>query len=115
MFGPLIACGTGGVLVDVFQDTVFRIHPLTDADAREMVESLKSAPLLRGYRGHPPADQLAVGDTLLRVSSLLEMCPEIQELDINPLKVLEHGVRAVDVRVRIGSPNTAPSTRRVSY
>jgi len=115
MFGPLIACGTGGVLVDLFQDAAFRLHPVTDVDANDMVTSLKSAALLRGYRGHPRADTNAVVATLLRVSALLQICPEIQELDINPVKVLERGLRAVDVRVRVGSAERPASTRRVSY
>jgi acetyl coenzyme A synthetase (ADP forming)-like protein len=114
-FGPLVACGSGGVLVDLLEDTVFRIHPLTDVDAKEMIESVKSAALLRGYRGHPPADQGAATDTLLRVTALLEICPEILEIDINPLKVLEQGARAVDVRVRVGRPEIPAPTRRVSY
>jgi acyl-CoA synthetase (NDP forming) len=114
-FGPLVACGSGGVLVDLLRDTVFRIHPLTDLDAEEMVDSLKGAALLRGYRGRAPADERAVVDALLRVSALLEICPEIQELDINPLKVLERGVRAVDVRVRVGRPRASAPTRRISY
>jgi acetyl coenzyme A synthetase (ADP forming)-like protein len=113
-FGPLVACGSGGVLVDLLQDTMFRIHPLTDVDAKELIGSLKSAPLLRGYRGRPPADERAVVDTLLRVSALLEICPEIQELDINPLKVLERGVRAVDVRVRVSRREAPAPMRRVS-
>jgi acetyl coenzyme A synthetase (ADP forming)-like protein len=115
MFGPLIACGTGGVLVDLFQDSVFRIAPLTDVDAHDMIESLRSAPLLRGYRGQEPADKNAVIDALLRVSTLLTICPEIQELDINPVKVLERGLRAVDVRVRVGRAERPAPTRRVSY
>ena len=90
-FGPLVACGSGGVLVDLLHDTIFRIHPLTDIDAVEMIESLKSVALLRGYRGHTPADEHSVADALLRVSALLEICPEIHELDINPLKVLDRG------------------------
>jgi acetyl coenzyme A synthetase (ADP forming)-like protein len=114
-FGPLVVCGSGGVLVDLLRDTVFRMHPLTDADATEMVETLKCAPLLRGYRGHAPADEHAVVDALLRVSALLEVCPEIHELDINPLKVLDHGVRAVDVRVRVSRRQVQPSTRRIAY
>jgi acetyl coenzyme A synthetase (ADP forming)-like protein len=114
-FGPLVACGSGGVLVDLLQDTVFRIHPLTDVDAKEMIESLKSAALLRGYRGHAPADEHAATETLLRVSMLLDICPEILEIDINPLKVLDHGARAVDVRVRVGRHEMPASTRRVSY
>jgi acetyl coenzyme A synthetase (ADP forming)-like protein len=115
MFGPLIACGSGGVLVDLLHDTAFRLHPLTELDAREMLESIKSVALLRGYRGQARADEGAVVDTLLRVSALVEVCPEIQELDINPLKVLPRGVRAVDVRVRVSHRQVKPSTRRVSY
>ncbi|HKE86682.1 MAG TPA: GNAT family N-acetyltransferase [Vicinamibacterales bacterium] len=114
-FGPVVACGMGGVLVDLLHDTTFRLHPLTDVDATEMVAGLKSIALLRGYRGHPPADERAVVDALLRVSALVEICPDIQEMEINPLKVFEHGVRAVDVRVRIGRPRPGPPTRRISY
>ena len=116
-FGPLVACGSGGVLVDLLGDTVFRLHPLTDLTAAEMVDSLKGVPLLRGYRGHPPADEHAVVDALLRVSALMEIAPEIQELDINPLKALERGVMALDVRVRVTRrPNDQLSSdRRISY
>jgi acetyl coenzyme A synthetase (ADP forming)-like protein len=114
-FGPLVACGSGGVLVDLLGDTTFRLHPLTDLDAAEMVESLKSVRLLRGYRGHAPADERALVDVLLRVSALVELCPEIQELDINPLKVLARGVAALDVRVRISRRAAPPPTRRIAY
>jgi acetyl coenzyme A synthetase (ADP forming)-like protein len=115
-FGPLVACGSGGVLVDLLADTVFRLHPLTDLTAAEMIGSLKGAPLLRGYRGHPPADEHAVIDALLRVSALMTVAPEIQELDINPLKVFERGVAAVDVRVRVTRRrNELPPSRRISY
>ena len=114
-FGPLVACGSGGVLVDLLEDTVFRMHPLTDLDAGEMVDSLKSIPLLRGYRGQAPADKSAIVKVLLRVSALLEICPEVQELDINPLKALDRGARAVDVRVRVGRQTVALPTRRISY
>src|SRR5207237_7073468 len=93
-FGPLVACGSGGVLVDLLRDTVFRLHPLTDVDAGEMVENLKGVALLRGYRGHAPTDERAVVDALLRDSALLEICPGFQELDINPLKGFEWGARA---------------------
>jgi len=113
-FGPLVACGSGGLLVDLLQDTMFRIHPLTDVDAKELIGSLKSAPLLRGFRGRPAADERAAVDALLRVSALLEICPEIQELDVNPLKVLERGVRAVDVRVRVSRREAPAPMRRVS-
>jgi acyl-CoA synthetase (NDP forming) len=87
-FGPVIACGTGGTLVELFHDVVVRLHPLTDADAADMVNELRGAPLLRGYRGGPAMDEGALRDVLLRVSALIAACPEIHELDINPLKVL---------------------------
>ena len=80
-----------------------------------MVGSLKSVALLRGFRGQAPADERAVTDVLLRVSALLEICPEIHELDINPLKVLDRGARAVDVRVRVSRREIKAPTRRVSY
>jgi acetyl coenzyme A synthetase (ADP forming)-like protein len=115
-FGPLVACGSGGVLVDLLADTAFRLHPLTDLAAAEMVDGLKSVRLLRGYRGQPPADEHAVVDTLLRMSALMAIAPEIQELDINPLKVLERGVIALDVRVRVSRrDDLLPPSRRISY
>ena len=115
MFGPVVACGMGGVLVDLLHDTTFRLHPLTEVDATDMVTGLKSVALLRGYRGHAPANEHAVVDALLRVSALVEICPEIQEVEINPLKVFEHGACAVDGRVRVGRQRPGPPTRRVSY
>ena len=113
-FGPVIACGTGGTLVELFADVVVRLHPLTDADAAAMVNELKGAPLLRGYRGAPVVDEAALRDVLLRVSALIGACPGIRELDINPLKVLPTGACALDARIRVGSTSRA-SSRRVSY
>lgn len=115
VFGPLVACGSGGVLVDLLGDTTFRLHPVTDVEAAEMIGALKSATLLRGYRGQAPCDEAAAVEAVQRVSLLLELCPEIQELDLNPLKVLPRGVRAVDVRVRVGSPPPRAADRRISY
>jgi len=68
-----------------------------------MIESLKGTRLLRGYRGGAPADVVAFRDAVLRLSALIGICPEIQELDVNPLAVLETGVSALDVRVRVGA------------
>jgi acyl-CoA synthetase (NDP forming) len=113
-FGPVIACGTGGTLVELFADVVLRLHPLTDADAAEMVNELRGAPLLRGYRGSAAADERALCEVLLRVSALIDACPEILELDINPLKVLPSGVCAIDARMRVGRMVPTPS-RRVTY
>jgi acyl-CoA synthetase (NDP forming) len=80
-----------------------------------MIDELKAARLLRGYRGAPPVDEQALRDVLLRVSALLTICPEVQELDINPVKVLSSGARVVDVRVRIDRPAAAPAMRRAQY
>ena len=81
LFGPLIACGTGGVLVDVLADTAFRLHPLTASDTRDMLGELRGSRLLRGYRGAPPADEAALRDVLLRISELVTAASEIQELE----------------------------------
>jgi acyl-CoA synthetase (NDP forming) len=80
-----------------------------------MLAETRVSALLRGYRGAPPADEAAVRETLLRVSALVEACPEIQEMDLNPLTVLEHGVKAVDVRIRVGRPVVTQPSRRVMY
>jgi acyl-CoA synthetase (NDP forming) len=93
----------------------FRLHPLTDRDAREMVDELRGARLLRGFRGAPPADEQALHDVLLRLSTLLDICPEIQELDINPVRVLTVGAVAVDARVRIDRAAPCQPARRVLY
>ena len=70
-FGPLIACGTGGILVDLLKDTVFRLHPITSEDAVDMINELKGVQLLRGYRGAPPVDDEALRGVILRVSALV--------------------------------------------
>ncbi|MET0168436.1 MAG: GNAT family N-acetyltransferase [Vicinamibacterales bacterium] len=114
-FGPLIACGTGGVLVDVLKDTVFRLNPITSEDAIDMIDELKGVHLLRGYRGTPPVDEEALRDVVLRVSALLTECPEVHELDLNPVKVLSSGACALDARVRVERHTPARRTRRVEY
>jgi acyl-CoA synthetase (NDP forming) len=115
MFGPLVACGTGGVLVDVLADTAFRLHPLNATDAAEMIDELRGVRLLRGYRGAPPADEQALRDVLLRVSELILVAPEIQELDLNPVIVLPDNARVADVRLRIDSVSPVKHGRRVEY
>jgi acetyl coenzyme A synthetase (ADP forming)-like protein len=115
LFGPLIGCGLGGVLVDILGDTSFRLQPLTARDAREMVDELRGVRLLRGYRGAPPADEAALRETLLRVSQLVEVAPEIQELDLNPVMVLQSGTCVADVRIRIDRNVPRRSGRRVEY
>ena len=115
LFGPLVACGTGGVLVDLLGDTTFRLHPLSEPDAREMLDELKGSRLLRGYRGAPPANEAALRDTLLRVSALVTVAPEVHELDVNPVIVTGARACAADVRIRIGDRPLPRSGRRVEY
>jgi acetyl coenzyme A synthetase (ADP forming)-like protein len=114
-FGPLVLYGSGGILVELLQDAAFRIHPLTDVDVADMLNEVKGTALIRGYRGARPADETALRETILRVSVLLEMCPEIHEMDANPVKVLEQGAVVVDARVRIARPVEPPSSRRILY
>jgi acetyl coenzyme A synthetase (ADP forming)-like protein len=114
-FGPLIACGAGGTMVDLLADTVFRLHPLSHSDAREMIDELRGARLLRGYRGAPPADEAALRDLLLRVSALVGAAPEIQELDFNPVIVLTEGAMVADVRLRVEAATHLRRGRRVEY
>ncbi len=102
-FGPLIGFGIGGVHVEVWRDVVFRVHPLTDLDAQQMLDGIRGKKLLDGVRGEPAADRDALRDALLRVSQMISDLPEIVELDMNPLFALEpgRGVLAVDARIRL--------------
>jgi acetyl coenzyme A synthetase (ADP forming)-like protein len=113
--GPVIMAGTGGIFVDLLGDTAFRMCPLTEGDAADMIEELKGRLLLRGYRGAPPADEAAFRVLLLSVSQLLDACPEIEEMDLNPVMVLWKGAVAVDVRIKIGQPRIGVGSRRISY
>jgi acyl-CoA synthetase (NDP forming) len=103
-FGPVVACGAGGVLVELLKDVAVRVTPISDRDAHEMVTSLKTYPLLTGYRGGPRADVAALEEVVLRIGRLVEDLPQIVELDLNPVIVQPEGkgIRVVDARVRVG-------------
>jgi acetyl coenzyme A synthetase (ADP forming)-like protein len=101
LFGPVVACGAGGTAVEVLKDVKVRITPLTDRDAHEMVTSLRTFPLLDGFRGAPKCDVAGLEDLLLRVSAMVEHHPEILEMDCNPVIVLPEGAVIVDARIRI--------------
>jgi acetyl coenzyme A synthetase (ADP forming)-like protein len=102
-FGPLIAFGLGGIHVEILKDVSFRVTPITDLDAAEMVRNIRGYRLLQGYRGHPPADIPSVEELLLRVARLVEEVPEIDELDLNPVIALPpgRGCLVVDARIRV--------------
>jgi acetyltransferase len=101
-FGPVVMFGLGGIFVEVFKDVSFRIPPMSAQDAREMIDEIKGAKLLKGYRGMEPADVDAIAAALMSVASLsIDLGGEIQELDINPLIVYPkgNGIKVVDALV----------------
>jgi acetyl coenzyme A synthetase (ADP forming)-like protein len=103
LFGPVLAFGMGGVMVELWKDVSFRVVPLTDRDAWEMIHSIRAARRFQGFRGQPPGDVSALQDVLLRVSRLAEEVIEISELDLNPVFVLPpgQGCALVDARIRV--------------
>jgi acetate---CoA ligase (ADP-forming) len=104
-FGPLIAFGLGGIHVEILADVCFRVTPLSEMDAAEMVRGIRGYRLLEGYRGHPPADVKAIEEVLLRVSRMVEDIPQIRELDLNPIFALPpgQGCAVVDARIRVAA------------
>ena len=117
LFGPLVAFGLGGIHVEILGDVCFRVTPLTDQDASEMVRGIRGYRLFQGYRGHPAADTAALENVLLRVSRLVEVVPEISELDLNPVFALPPGqggriVDAAHPRFGLIAPALAASDER---
>ncbi len=107
-FGPVLACGAGGTNAELVSDVAVRITPVTDLEAGEMVHSLRTFPLLDGYRGAPRSDLAAIEHVLLRVSAMVEAHPEIVELDCNPLIAGPDGTVIVDARVRVETATPPP-------
>jgi acetyltransferase len=100
-FGPLVMFGLGGIYVEVLRDVSFRVAPFGERHARDMVEEIRSAPLLHGARGETPCDLDAIVNCLLVVSQMVTEFPEIVGMDVNPLKVGAPGSGAVAVDARI--------------
>jgi acetyl coenzyme A synthetase (ADP forming)-like protein len=103
-FGPVVACGAGGHAVELLGDVAVRLAPLGPRAAAEMVRSLRTFPLLDGYRGAPPCDVSAIEDVVLRVAALAAQHPEIAELDCNPLHAGPQGAVVLDARIRVTEP-----------
>jgi acyl-CoA synthetase (NDP forming) len=103
LFGPLIAFGIGGTAVEAVNDVRFRVGPLTDRDADELLHDIRGAALLTGYRGRTPADMDALRDAFLRLSCLAEQVPEVDELDLTPRIALAPGAgcRVIDARIKV--------------
>jgi acetyltransferase len=114
VFGPVIMVGMGGVAAEVFEDRALGLPPLNDVLARRMLESLKSWPLLRGYRGKPGANIERLIEIIMRFSYLVADCPEIKELDINPLLVTPEGAVALDARLVVDRA-APPAVRPYSH
>jgi acetate---CoA ligase (ADP-forming) len=100
-FGPIILFGIGGIFVEVFKDTIIRVAPVDEKTAEEMIDAIQGSILLKGFRGSKPADIKELAHVLVNVSKLLMEHPEITNLDINPLIVLEKGKGCVAVDVKI--------------
>jgi len=100
-FGPALMFGMGGIFVEVLKDVTFRIAPITEEDAKEMIAEIRAYPLLKGYRGMPPADIEAIAQILVSTSHLMMENPEISELDLNPIIVYENGAKTVDARIML--------------
>lgn len=107
-FGPVVACGAGGVQVELLRDVSVRLTPLSREDAREMIRELKTYPLLDGFRGGLVCDVAALEDGLLRVSAMVEDIPQIAELDCNPFVVHEKGASILDARIRVAGVEPPP-------
>ena len=114
-FGPVVFCGSGGVLVELFGDAACRLCPVSSVDVDGMLGEVRGARRLRGYRGAPPADETAFKEILWRVSALLDGCPEVLEMDLNPVAVFADRATALDVRIRVGVVTPPLLTRRVRY
>jgi acyl-CoA synthetase (NDP forming) len=100
LFGPVVTIGSGGILVEVFEDVTFRVPPFDADEARRAIEELKGVRLLRGVRGAAPADIDALVDTVMKVQRLaMDLSNDIKELDVNPLVVRPHGAVALDALV----------------
>ena len=114
LFGPVVALGAGGTLAELMADVSFRLPPLSEYDVDAMLRGTRAVRLIRGFRGEPPRDEAALREVLLAVSALVDGCPEIAELDLNPVRVYERGALVLDARIRLGVPY-GPPPGRVEY
>lgn len=98
-FGPAVMFGMGGVFVEIFKDISFRISPLEEYEALEMIGEVKGSAILKGFRNSKALDISTLAQTILKVSEMMMSLLEIKEIDLNPILVYPKGVKAVDVRV----------------
>ncbi|MEM2897063.1 MAG: acetate--CoA ligase family protein [Candidatus Bathyarchaeia archaeon] len=98
-FGSTLMFGLGGIFVEVLKDVTFRVVPITEEDAKEMIKEIKAYPVLKGYRGQKPRDEDAITKILLASSRLMLENEEIDQMDLNPIMVYERGASVVDARI----------------
>jgi acetyl-CoA synthetase (ADP-forming) len=98
-FGPVIMFGLGGIFVEVLKDVSFRIVPVNQRDAQEMIKEIKGYPLLQGVRGKESSDIPALVEMILKISNFVEEYPQIKELELNPIFAYRDGAVAVDARI----------------
>ena len=98
-FGPMLMFGIGGIFVELLKDVSFKIVPLTDKDAEDMIAEIKARPMLQGFRGSEPVNEKALANVLIKLSDFVEANPEIEEIDMNPLFVNADEAIAVDARI----------------
>ena len=98
-FGPVIMFGLGGIFVEVLKDISFRILPIEERDAEEMINEIKGSKILKGARGEGPKDIEAIKKLLMKISQLVMENPEIKEIDLNPVFVFDKGLQVVDARM----------------
>jgi acetyltransferase len=106
-FGPVVLFGLGGIYVEVFKEISLRVAPINRSEAEEMISELKTSTILKGVRGEQPVDRDALIESLLRLSQLMMDFPEIEGIDINPVKALEKGAIAVDARIVLSNAQNA--------
>lgn len=112
--GPVVMLAMGGIATDLLADRSFRLPPSSRADVRDQVMSLRSSPLLTGYRGSQSTDVAGLEDLVLRVGQLALDVPELTDLDLNPVMVSPSGVVAVDVKVRLDPANPSQQMRQLA-
>jgi len=98
-FGPVIMFGLGGIFVELLKDVSFRVIPVEQRDAQEMIKEIKGYPLLQGFRGKEPASLSALVEIILKISKLIEENPQIKELELNPIFAYRNKAVAVDARI----------------
>jgi len=98
-FGPAVMFGLGGIFVEVYKDVSFRIAPLEEYDAIDMIHEIKGSKILKGFRNTESLDITSVAQTILKVSNIMVSLEEIKEIDLNPVLVYPKGVKAVDARI----------------